>query len=476
MKPTRNNKMLGIAVGEKSMLVAEVHATAGQPQVVKTAEFRYPEGQSLKDVETLGAAFNDFLKAQDFSARTALFGLPAKWIVSKAKEVPAVGASLLADTLRLRAPMEFSADLGEMIYDYANGGTAGGMTSVLLVAVPKKYVDQIAQFADVARVKALAVMPFSTALGVSVKAAADSMMLLLGPSGVEFTSQQGGNPKVLRYVGASADATRNLVGELRRQASSPGDGASQREIFVWNDSGIDEAPLKSLEQSLGVRLRDGQTNDMGVQAAPGALNGRDFAAAISLAAGGIDARGAAIDFLDSRLAPVPVKRINRQSLLAIITGVVAVLGLILWAVSLHSREGSVVGAETNYENRKVDRLKDQATVAKIEIAKKWHGEKPRYVACIKDLTECVKDLSDPSGNNTVFFGTNFTLSEDDKGQLTGKLDGKSTNETLIFGYEEKLKGSKHFDNVRDRRVRDSKTGEITYTIEFVYYETAKQGK
>jgi hypothetical protein len=466
MKPTRNNKMLGIAVGEKTMLVAELHSTAGQPQVVKTAEFKYPDGLSIKDTAALGNAFNDFLKAEGFGARNALFGLPAKWIVTKSKEVPAVGASLLADTLRLQAPMEFSADLGDMVYDYASSGSAEGSTTVMLVAVPKKYIDQIVQFADSARVKPVAITPFSTALGVSARAAGDSMILLLGPSGVEFTSQQGGRPKVLRYVGASADSTRNLIGELRRQASGPADANSKRELFVWNDSGIDEAPLKSLEQSLGVQLRDGQSTDLGVQVAPGALNGRDYAAAISLAAGGIDSRGAAIDFLDSRLAPLPVQRVDRRTILAIAAAVALVAGVIYWYVSLNNLDASVHAKELQLDEFKDGRKAATDSVTKIEYAGKWHGDKARYVACIKDLTECVKDLSD--GGNNFFFGTNFSLGEDAKQQLTGKLEGKSTNAPLIFSYEEKLKSSKHFTNVRDKRVSDPKTAEITYTIEFIY--------
>src|SRR5579862_4326436 len=101
MKPTRHNKVLGIAVGERSMLVAEVHAASGGPQVVKTGEFTYPEGVGLKDGAALGAALGQFLKEQGFAARLANFGLPAKWVVSKHKDVPAVDDSLLADTLRL---------------------------------------------------------------------------------------------------------------------------------------------------------------------------------------------------------------------------------------------------------------------------------------------------------------------------------------------------------------------------------------
>jgi len=89
MKPTRHNKMLGIALGERSMLVAEVHASSAGPQVVKAAEFVYPEGQQFtKDPAALGLSLGHFLKEQGFTLRNAVFGLPARWVLSKSKEVP----------------------------------------------------------------------------------------------------------------------------------------------------------------------------------------------------------------------------------------------------------------------------------------------------------------------------------------------------------------------------------------------------
>src|SRR5258708_28643827 len=261
MKPTRHNKTLGIAIGERSMLVAEVHAGSDAPHVVKAVEFTYAEGQSLaKDPAGLGQALGQFLKEHGFGSRAAVFGLPARWVLSKQKDVPALQENLLSDTLRLQAESEFSSELGELVYDYA-GGTGsetagvGGMTSVLLLAVPKRYLDQIAQLAEAARVKVLAVTPFSTAVAASAKGGADAMTLVLGPSGIEFTSQQGGHPRVLRYVGASADSAPVLLGELRRassaRTSAPGAaGAPGREMFIWNDSGADEASLQSIGQSL----------------------------------------------------------------------------------------------------------------------------------------------------------------------------------------------------------------------------------
>jgi hypothetical protein len=489
MKPTRHNKMLGIAVGERSMLVAEVHATSEKSEVVKAAEFSYPEGLTpAKDAAAIGAALGQFLKDKGFSTRTAVFGLPAKWVLSKQKEVPALEDSLLADTLRLQAESEFSSELGELVYDYAgSGGTggSGGTTSVLLLAVPKRYIDQINQLAEAARVRVLAVTPFSTALGASSKIAADAMVLLLGPSGVEFTTQQGGHPRALRYLGSATDSTPMLMGELRRAATrTGGSGAGGREIFIWNDSGADESQIQSIGQSLELGVRDGNLGDLGVSAAPGVMNGRDFAASISLAVLGIAPTGGTPDFLDSRLAPRPERRIDRRTLGAVLAVVLLVLLAGLWYWNIQKRQADVDQIVKENIGHNDERARAQATVKKIQLAQRWHGEKPKFVACLTDLTDLAPQTSD-------IYGTSFSLKDDTSDAssassgppgsnptapkpivMKGTLQGKATNDNVIFALAQKLKDSKgKFSGTKiDSRNRSENKGqvEISFVIEFNY--------
>jgi hypothetical protein len=484
MKPTRQNKVLGIAVGERSMLVAEVHSVGEGAQVIKAAELTYPEGSTIaKDAAAIGAALGQFLKEKGFSARNAVFGLPAKWVLSKQKEVPALEDTLLADTLRLQAESEFSTELGELVYDYAGsgaaGGSAGGTTTVLLLAVPKRYIDQIKQVAEAARIRVLAVTPFSTALASSSKASADAMTLVLGPSGVEFTSQQNGHPRVLRYVGNSTDSTPMLMGELRRASNRTGAGASgPREIFIWNDSGADESQFQTIGQSLELGVRDGQLKDLGVSAAPGVMNGRDFATSISLAIAGITPGRGTADFLDSRLAAPPEKRIDQRTVAAILA-VVILIGLTgWWYLAIQKRQAEVSVIEKVNFDRTADRTAAQAVVKKIQLAQRWHGEKPKFVACLTDLTELTPQTAD-------IYGTSFTLKDDASDAapaanagppkppaMKGQLLGKATNDSVILALAKKLTDDKkRFAGAKiastDRRDNKGQP-EISFIIEFTY--------
>jgi hypothetical protein len=482
--------MLGIAVGERSMLVAEVHTGSSGPEVIKAMEFTYPEGVTpAKDPAAIGSALGQFLKEKGFGARLAVFGLPAKWVLSKQKEVPAIADNLLADTLRLQAESEFSSELGELVYDYAGSGGAnpsvGGTSSVLLLAVPKRYIDQINQLAEAARVRVLAVTPFSTAIGASSKGSADAMMLLLGPSGVEFTTQHGGHPSVLRYLGTSADSTPTLMGELRRAATRTGAaGASTREIFIWNDTGADETQIQSIGHSLELGVRDGSLGDLGVSAAPGVMNGRDFATSISLAVLGMAPAEGVPDFLDSRLAPLPEQRIDRRTLLAAAVVVLLVATAGLWYWNIQSRQAAVDQIVKENISNNDARTKAQATVKRIQLAERWHGEKPKFVACLTDLTELAPQTPD-------IYGTQFSLKDEtpDASSATptpagtnppppkptimkGTLKGKATNDNVIFALAQKLMDSKgKFSGTRiESRDRNESKGqvEISFVIEFNY--------
>src|ERR1700722_13927137 len=78
LKVLRQNKVIGLAIGERSLLAAEL--TAGdKPAARQLAEFVYPDGVSTQNPDALGKALGEFLSANGFTAKTAVVGLPARW-------------------------------------------------------------------------------------------------------------------------------------------------------------------------------------------------------------------------------------------------------------------------------------------------------------------------------------------------------------------------------------------------------------
>ena len=113
------NKILGLAVGPRSILVAEVAARGERHVVNRCAEFVFPEGLAMSAPDKMGAALRGFLRAQQFSTKDVIFGLPAKRMVTRRKEMPPATKAVAANTLRIQAEGEFSSELDNLVMDFA---------------------------------------------------------------------------------------------------------------------------------------------------------------------------------------------------------------------------------------------------------------------------------------------------------------------------------------------------------------------
>ena len=88
-------RQLGIALGERSLSVAEAVSTGGGAmRVERCAEFAYPSGLTLERGEELGNALAQFLRSKGFSTRRAILGIPAKWLMIKSHTLPPADAAL----------------------------------------------------------------------------------------------------------------------------------------------------------------------------------------------------------------------------------------------------------------------------------------------------------------------------------------------------------------------------------------------
>ena len=171
MKKARLKKVLGVVLGEKSLLAAEIIAGEQSPQVKRLAEMVYPEGITLSQPAELAKAMAHFLKDNEIGSRVAVIGIPLKWIVVKPKEVPpADDVPRYAQLLRLEAEAEFSVELKDLVYDFARRSRlrwAGATRNVLLAATPKEiYRCDQRRSCEGARLQPLAITSVGAGAGI----------------------------------------------------------------------------------------------------------------------------------------------------------------------------------------------------------------------------------------------------------------------------------------------------------------------
>src|SRR4051812_42362758 len=146
MKGLGGNKVLGLAVGERSVLACELARAGGAPggfRAERMAEFVYPAGVAPDDAAAFGPALREFLKTQHFGSRRAVIGLPLKWAVVKPKDIPPASPATLADLLRLQAERDFAMDPQDLALEYVGTPSASAPGTLLLVAVPRKRLDAV---------------------------------------------------------------------------------------------------------------------------------------------------------------------------------------------------------------------------------------------------------------------------------------------------------------------------------------------
>jgi Tfp pilus assembly protein PilN len=391
LKPTRRKKVLGIALGERSLMAAEVVTAGEQPQVTAVGELVYPEGIAVTSTEELAKLLAGLLRERGFTARQAMIGLPAKWLVVRPKEVPPADVQTVTEMLRLSAESEFPSDIKDLVYDFA--GTVGDAQakSVLMMATPRKYIDAAVALCDAARLQAVAVTSSAVALGEATARtmAKDPLVLAVSPAGAEMTVQSGSAASSIRHLRAP-DPQPPFVSELRRAMLTVSNGHAGRELILWDGAGIDAGHLG---ENLGMPVRSGDLPALGVQAPATSANGsgRKYAAAVALGLAGVGLGDESVDFLHPRLAPPKEQRVPRW----VITAGLAVLVLVslgVWGyVDLQTKQTNLSKLQDQYHAEE-SRLKTaEAFVTKVSFAQAWHGGNPRYLACLQDLTNAVPE-------------------------------------------------------------------------------------
>ncbi len=483
MKPLRLNKVIGLAVGEQSLLAAEVvagPAAGGRPEVRLLAEFVYPDGVNPAVPAALGEALAAFLRDQRFTARNAVVGLPARWLIVKPKDVPPTDPATLAELLRLQAEGEFSAELKDLVYDYAADATGGQPKSVLLIATPQRYVDGAVALCDAAKLTAVAVTPSAVALGAATAATGGGstpIVLAVGPAGAELTAQVGAAPSAIRYLRGPAGGT-PFLGELRRAVSTlpTAVGSAARHMVLWGT----DADAESLGTSLGFPVRGGDLPTLGVDANGSAANGdgRRFAAAVALALSATGDRTAAVDFLHPRLAAPKARRVPRWTLAAALVLVLAVGGSIYAYRDLQKREAILDRLTTQLTDNKETVEGAKAFVEKVSFAQGWHGGNPRYMDCLLELYAAI-----PQENET--YVTSLTLHEPprpapgstaaaaavkEEGTIIGLLQGKTSTQERAQAVLDHLKAQADFKTVTTNGTQFSsgRDREVTFSITFTY--------
>lgn len=491
------NSFLGIALGDRSIAVAEVAPARGARdrwEARRIAEFVLPvpaaDGAAAGDT---GEALGRFLRENGFTPGRAVIGVPARWLVAREREVPPASPEQAAEVLRMQAERLFSAELGEVSVDYAGAPDPSSSRNVLLIAMPRPQLQRVVKMVEAAGCDAVAVMPSTLALasagaiGQMGGGFADGLVLNLSGDAVELIAHRAGSPRLLRHLsvrgpdlasqnGSRTVAVASLAGELRRTiatlpradaATGSPAGASGNMLRLFDGVGLSATDADTLARQAGVELRPatagGDLSALGLASKASVVaTGADarFAPALALALLGASRRADAVDFLHPKLARPKTRRFGRRGAWAVgIAAAVAIALAALW-LDVRNKESELVQLRGQIDAIAPDVAAAEATAERVGTARDWFNGRPPVLDVLRDVTAAFPDESQP------VYVTTFTFSENGRGTIAGKA--ATWDSVGIIGSRMTL--NPNFADVRlpDQRTAGGTSNELSFSIAFQY--------
>jgi Tfp pilus assembly protein PilN len=475
--------ILGLSLSDRLIQAAEVSLSDQKLVVHRVGELELPADAGWSQPERAGQELLRFLREKQFASRRAVIGLPARWLLVRARTLPAMDEQTMAQTLRLQVEHDFAPSSRELAFDFMPSegvaeAAAGKGRPVLVVATLAERLRQVVSAAESAGLEVSAVtsaVSAVAALGPVVNGrAGEAVTLHIGRTGSEMMvhgSGQSGTsePLMIRHLGTGqppGSAGRDaglpvMANEVRRALSQGGVQLSEpRRITVWDGTDLPQERIDELSRAIGAEVEvvdplggGGRHIDAnGV----GRLEVRRFAAAIALARlGGGDERPV-LDFLHSRMAEPKRARVSRRAMIA--TGVGAV---VLAAAAYLTYEVVMDRQElAEMEARLVEMRPDIEAASQLAddvgLVGQWFGNRPRYLACLRELTVALP------GNPPVWV-TNLTLQEN-----RGLMAGRTTEQRAVLQLLDGLQASGRFRELQMLDMREAGRGgtEVSFSISF----------
>ncbi len=88
--------ILGLAIDDTGVVATELSIQAGRTQVRRTGEMAWEQELTADSAKPLGQRLRQFLREHGFTAKRAIVGLAAKWVLTKEVDAPAANAEVLA--------------------------------------------------------------------------------------------------------------------------------------------------------------------------------------------------------------------------------------------------------------------------------------------------------------------------------------------------------------------------------------------
>jgi len=449
--------ILGIAVDEFGIVVAEVRFRPGHSEVRRVGQWSFEERLNSDNAKDLGQKLRQFLRTNHFSSKQAIIGIPTKWIIAKEIIAPPASPNVLAGMLSIQAERAFSLNASELIFDYCGRTNVSEKSEVLLLAARRQTVDLITDLLVAAglHVQSMTVSALAFSKVLSKAGPEYRYGLYTRPNYCEFWTQMNGTPRSIQHISIVGknetpdEHTEQLVATIQRMIllSSQQGQSPPYKITAYDGFGLSDEIMNRLNEKLAPQVT---VTNGGSQLLSGRLHLSDYPekahsiAAVAVAATAIGTDKPPVDFLNPRIGFKKTSHRKSFAVWAGIIGVACLMALVAVLVDWQADRRDIATYTQQLELMSEDITVAQEVVDRISYASSWTSQEPIFLNCLRELT-----LTFPE--EPLVWATNLRLSENAGAALVGKaVDEKSFYEVL-----DKIKEQKAFSNVQMIHIRDA---------------------
>lgn len=465
--------LLGLAIDDSGIVAAEVCIRQGRPVVRRSDTLAFDQKLGADNVQGLGQKLRHFLRANHFSSKRAVVGIPTKWIVTKEIVAPPAPPDALAGMLSIQAERAFSLNTSELIFDYCGKTSASEKSEVLLIAAQRQVVDQVKELMHAAglQVRSITVSTLTFGRYFSGNGPQRRYGLYTRPTYCEFWSQSNGRLRSIQHVpiaktDGATDRAEVLTSTIQRlillSSESATGGSPPHEIAVYDASNMPPGVIDRLHEQLApeITLSNGNTELLSreLESTDGMEDSQSIAAA-SLAIGALSAGRPSVDFLNPHIGQKKAAGRGRLTKWAAVAAAVLVVGVGAVIADWHSKRSDIAAYSERLELIGEDVAAAREMVDRISYAGSWTSRKPEFLECIRQLT-----LAFPESPQV--WATSLALSD----QAEGSLVGKAVDEASFYEVLGRIKENEAFGGVMMMYLRDaggsSREKEFAVTFKF----------
>jgi hypothetical protein len=465
----KTKNTLVLLFNESSVTVALSSMRRGRHQIKRSGTWPLSD-PGLAHAESLGQDLHGFLRKQHLWAKSAVVGVPAKWVVGKSITLPPTSNANSKSVLEMQAEQAFSLNFHDLVFDYSGQISSTDTNTVLLVAMQRQRLERIKTLLKSAGLQCSSVTPSAAAMAVlSGGSSRSSCGVFAQNSHCEYCLCKAGSIQEIKHVpmALNENSPDILSTEIQRLLMLSGvdrSPADPMQVILWSDDSEPKRSIERLTERLGpeIQVIDGRTALMAskrvyLDNSPAQY---DMAMNLILAQEQVDLP--MIDFLNSHIGVVKKTTHSRTIAWALFIGMVLMAGLgsLYWGYRQDSL--AIAGYEQLLLDNETIISAAQAVKQKVSQASGWYAGRPTYLDCLLAVTEAFPERGD------IWVKT---LSLDENGR--GAVTGDAINNISVLKVCDALEQSNRFKDVQ-RHINDigGNSGGVTYTIRFQYLKVS----